>query len=300
MSTMDLVRHLRFFVTIAEEGHFGRAASRLHMTQPPLSQGLRRLEERLGVALVDRTPRGGTLTSAGRELLPRARMLVSDADRFEEEGARLSGSRDGSVRWGVVGGLSDSIVLACVRALGNAEPTREQMQANVTTTTAGATALVEAVRQRIMDVAVVEHPALLDGVRHGPVLRIPRWLVVPEGHPVTVAAQPRVRMLRGLSFATMPRADNPPAHDLLVDLWRERGLDPDVVTADDERSLLAQVASGGAFGVTTTRPSDLPGVCWVPSLREETVMRVRVIWNAERDLPLHMSALDRVLLEAGR
>ena len=77
---MNLLRHLAFFVTVAEERHFGRAALRLDMAQPPLSQGVRRLEARLGVGLFDRGPGGVSLTPAGRDLLPRARALLEDAD----------------------------------------------------------------------------------------------------------------------------------------------------------------------------------------------------------------------------
>ncbi|MYW71067.1 LysR family transcriptional regulator, partial [Pseudonocardia sp. SID8383] len=76
---MDLLRHLTFFVAVAEERHFGRAAARLGMTQPPLSQGLRRLEARLGTSLFDRGPGGVSPTAAGRDLLPRARALIEDA-----------------------------------------------------------------------------------------------------------------------------------------------------------------------------------------------------------------------------
>ena len=73
---MDLLRHLEFFVAIAEEEHFGHAAARLGIAQPPLSQGLQRLERALGVVLVDRSSRGARLNAVGRDLLPRARALL--------------------------------------------------------------------------------------------------------------------------------------------------------------------------------------------------------------------------------
>ncbi|MFP3467751.1 LysR family transcriptional regulator, partial [Leifsonia sp. SIMBA_070] len=75
-------------------GHFGHAAARLEMTQPPVSQGLRRLEKELGVELIRRGPQGAVLTGAGRELLPRARVLVDDAERFAGEARRLREHRD--------------------------------------------------------------------------------------------------------------------------------------------------------------------------------------------------------------
>lgn len=155
MVAMDLLRHLSFFVAVAEEGHFGNAASRLGMTQPPLSQGVRRLEQRLGAELVQRSARGVGLTDAGRQLLPRARLLVADAARFEDEAHRIAGGRDAVVRWGVPHSVADCVVVRCVRALRDADEARPT---RVVTTTASTTELVDAVRTGSLDVAVVEHP----------------------------------------------------------------------------------------------------------------------------------------------
>jgi DNA-binding transcriptional LysR family regulator len=299
MIAMDLLRHLSFFVAVAEEGHFGNAAQRLGMTQPPLSQGVRRLEQRLGTELVQRGARGVGLTDAGRQLLPRARLLVADAARFEDEAQRIAGGRDAVVRWGVPHSVADGVVVRCVRVLRDADGARGT---RVVTTTAPTTELVDAVRAGSLDVAVVEHPALLTGLDSGPVLKLRRWVVVPDDHPVATAKKAQVRMLRGLTLATGPRWDNPPAHDLLVDLWRARGLDPDIVVAPGPRELLTHVSAGGHFGVTTTAPTVMPGVAWVELLRDELALRLRVVWRSGSgsDVAASAAALDRVLFKADR
>ena len=84
------VRHLRYFVAVAEERHFGRAAARLHVTTPPLSQRIRELEEDLGVRLFERTSRKVTLTPAGERLLVEARDVLRAMDRFDAVGAELA------------------------------------------------------------------------------------------------------------------------------------------------------------------------------------------------------------------
>src|ERR1700712_4406213 len=77
---IDLVRHLEFFVAVADELHFGRAADLVGVRQPPLSQGVQRLERRLGALLFERGPRGVRLTPAGALLLPRARAILAEVE----------------------------------------------------------------------------------------------------------------------------------------------------------------------------------------------------------------------------
>ena len=285
---MDLIRHLGYFVAIADEGHFGRAATVLDMTQPPLSQGLRRLEGRLGVELVHRTRQGAVLTAAGRQLLPRARLLVEDATRLLAEAQRIARTR-GTVHWGATAALPDRIVTAGIAALRTGNTSAEA----VSTTVGSTVDLVAAVRSGLCDVAMIEHPALVDGVEARPVVKLPRWVVVPAEHRTATAERPVFPMLAGLGYAASPRAANPPASDTVRDLLRERGLDALTVTVHDDRALLAAVAAGTCFGLTTIPPSDIPGVAWIRMAPHSVALRCRVIHRPGADQ--QADALDRVL-----
>ncbi|MFF2085996.1 LysR family transcriptional regulator [Nocardia sp. NPDC058176] len=285
MAVMDLLRHLRFFVSVADEGHFGKAAAALRMTQPPLSQGLRRLEQHLEVELIHRTSQGAMLTEAGRQLLPRARLLVDDADRLLAESRRIA-QLSGSVRFAATAAVPDRLVAACVTAL-------RVDGAEVSTALGTTVDLIAEVRAGVCDLAVIEHPALVDGVEAGPVVKLPRWLVVPAGHRTTTAERPTFPMLAGLRFAHPPRAANPPAFDSMRDLLRERGLDAQPLAATEDRAVLAAVAAGSSFGVTATPPTPTPGVAWLTLAPQSVALRVRVVRRA--DAAGQAEALDRVL-----
>src|SRR5215207_5787117 len=99
---MDLLRHLRYFVAVAEELHFGRAAERLHMSQPPLSQAIKALEQRLGTQLLTRTTRAVALTAAGEVMLEQCRRLVNVADEAETATRDAATGQAGRLRIGAV------------------------------------------------------------------------------------------------------------------------------------------------------------------------------------------------------
>ncbi len=288
MSAMDLIRHLRFFVAVADTGHFGRAAAELEMTQPPLSQGLRRLEEYIGTPLVHRTQQGAVLTAAGAQLLPHARSLVDGSDRFLTEAVRVAGAR-AVVRWGACVALPDRLLTACVAALC------AETDAAVTTESGTTVDLIDAVRSGRCDFAVVELPTLVDGVEAGPVTKIPRWVVVPKDHRSAHAERPRFPMLSDLAFATPARTGNPGAFDAVRDLLRERGLEVDTTTAPDDRAVLAAVAAGTHFGMSTTRPGSAPGVAWLPLAPAAIALQVRLVWRTGADIDRYVAALDRVV-----
>ncbi|MEW2180103.1 LysR family transcriptional regulator [Streptomyces sp. NPDC005406] len=263
-------RHLEIFVALAEEEHFGTAAQRVGITQPPLSQGLRRLEALLGVRLFDRE-RGVFLTEEGALLLPHARRALAALAELRETGARehADGRR---LRLGltpeVPASLAADVAAAPVRA---GERTRIGM---VTASTAALLGDVEAGR---LDLAVIRHPSVLHGLAAGRVILLPTWVLVPAGLQQAGGAVPL-----GLPVAVRPRVEAPAAHDLFVDTLAGRGRRVETVVVADERAGLALVASGQAVLVTADDALTASGVSRRAATEPPLPLRLRVAWNPRR------------------
>ncbi len=232
---------MQYFLAVVDELHFGRAADALGISQPPLSQGIQRLERRLGAELFDR----GTvvrLTPAGEDLVPRARRLVAAA----ADVVMHSVGPAGTLRLGVVAPLPTTSVAALVTVLRS-----EIGERVVTTHTAGSLDLIEAVRTGRLDLAVVEHPTVLDPalVRSG-VVRLRRWLLVPGDHVLAKRRTVSLDALAGDRLAIGVRADNPAAYDLLADTFAAANVSLAPVAAPDDRSAVLVAASGRALSLT--------------------------------------------------
>src|SRR5436309_10286813 len=147
------LRHLRYFVAVAEELHFGRAAARLHIAQPPLSQQILRLEAELGVELLRRNRRSVRLTDAGRLLLEQSRPLLAQADHVEQLLRQASAGEVGRLAVGFVGSASYEALPRILREFRDRHPQVELRLDELTT--AGQVAALNAGR---IDVGLVRPP----------------------------------------------------------------------------------------------------------------------------------------------
>lgn len=239
---MDVVRHLRYFVALAEVRHYGECAQRLGITQPPLSQGIKRLEQHLGVRLFDRGVRGVWLTPAGEALLPRARQLVADAVALAEAARRVA--EDVPLRLGLppdLGARGEEVVRAASGLVGTVEP---RVLAGVT--------LAAQLAEGSLDVAVVRHPAVVDGTDAGPVVRHPAFLHDATGETTAVRLSDVA-----LPVAVLPRWQQPPVHDQLLEGLQRHRHEAGVVVVPDLVTARAVVAAGQAVMLTPdagTRP----------------------------------------------
>lgn len=252
---MDLLRHLRFFLAVAEERHFGQAAAALGMTQPPLSQGIQRLERHLGVQLFERDARSVRLTDAGTALLPRADELVAAADRLTAEVG--SWSESPTARVGLTADLEERIA-GCVSTLAAG-------QIRISPLIGGSVELLDQVKDGSLDLAVTRHPGIADGTVPREVITLPTRIVgAPGPAPVRMAAVE-------LPLVVPQRRHHPAAHDQLVDSLRRAGHSGEVLEHDDPLTRRALVAAGKA--VTLTVQGSRNGV----ELHDRLPLRLRVV-----------------------
>ena len=190
------LRHLRYFVCVAEEMHFGRAASRLGISQPPLSQQIRALEEELGVRLFERTSRRVRLTEAGSLFLPEARQTLQQADRAAET-ARLA-HRGEIGRLAISFPPSGPFVPQVAAALYTFSETHPRV--TLTLEELGRAEQIEGVQQGHLDIGIVrgfDPPPLPDGVDAELLLEEQMVLAMRQDHALALqAAEPTIRDLR--------------------------------------------------------------------------------------------------------
>lgn len=281
------LRHLRYFVAVAEERHFGRAAARLHMAQPPLSQQVRQLEAELGVRLLHRTTRRVDLTEAGAAYLERARAILGEVEEAGHQARRVAAGLVGAVSIGCVGSATYSLLPALARALRAELP-------GIDFTFRGEMLVpdqVAALGAGTLDVALLRPPVLDLDLRVRRV-RTERLIVaLPSTHPLT--AKPRVRVADLAGEDLIVHAGRSVMYDQVLGLCREAGFEPRVAQEVEETSTLVTfVAAGLGLAVVPEPVSSLAlgGVAYRPLVGPVRRVELAVATRSEES-----ASIDRVL-----
>jgi DNA-binding transcriptional LysR family regulator len=241
------LRHLRYFQAVAEERHFGRAAARLHMAQPPLSQQIRQLEEELGVTLLRRTTRRVDLTPAGEAYLVRVRAILQSVQAAGDEAVRIGNGLEGRLVIGCVGSATYSLLPTLARAL------REQLP-GVDFAFRGemlSPDQLDALRDGSIDLALMR--PLTDLAQGADVtvtsLRKDRYVVaLPEGHRLAGRSRVRVADLRGEDLIVHAGRGRSAMYDAVTALCRDAGFEPTIRHEVAETSTLVTFVAA-ALGV---------------------------------------------------
>ncbi|MFE0604293.1 LysR family transcriptional regulator [Streptomyces sp. NPDC058892] len=282
---MDIVGHVRCFVAVAEERHFGRAAVRLGMAQPPLSQRIQRLEKELGVRLFERTSRSVTLTPGGALLLDDARALLARTDAFLAGAARIRDGRSGLLRAALPSGIAGESVAAILAGLRRHQPGLEVELHELST----AEQLARMACHEL-DAGLIHHPCDTTGLELGPVLRRELGVLLPPASPLAARAEVPLSALTGCDLVLFPRADAPALYDELLTTCARGGYTPDTVRHGQGDSFIrGLIRSVNAVAFTAPpepgRPADdsEAGTVWRPLTGAPLAWRFSAAWPTDRN-----------------
>lgn len=284
------LRSLRYFVMLAEELHFGRAAKRLSMTQPPLSQSISGLERELGVRLFERTRRKVALTHAGTAFLDEARATLARATQAIETARRADRGEVGRLSVGYLAATAYSLLPLILRDFARGFP-GVKLELRERTLPQQFDALLRG----DIDVALLRPPVAAAELASETVLSERFVLALPARHPLCALRRVPARRLATEPFVMFPRQPGLVFHDLVMDFCLRTGFTPRVAQEANQTHTVVGLVSAGigvALVPASTQKIGLVGVAYRP-LREATpYAKTAVAWRREDSSPVIKAFLD--------
>lgn len=274
-------RHLRCFTVLAEELHFGRAAQRLAMTQPPLSLNIQQLEASVGARLFERNSRGVALTAAGLAFLPRAQALLEQAAMAAREARDVGQGLAGQLHIGFAGTVLYRGLPQVLRAFGSAHPRLRLVLRELSSSEQ----LVELVHDRL-DLGFVHTTRVPAGFSQILVSSQPFMACLPSSHPLASEAVLPLAQLRGEVFAIVMRAVSPDYHDRILAACADAGFEPALhFELRHWLSVVSVIAQGLGVALVPAalQQAGLPGVVFVPLAQPLAPYDTHCLWRTGHD-----------------
>jgi DNA-binding transcriptional LysR family regulator len=281
------LRHLRYFVAVAEELNFSRAAERLHMAQPPLSAAIRQLEQELGTELLLRTTREVRLTDSGRSFLEGAHRTLDELDRARIGAQRAAAGEVGQLRVAFSWSARFETLPAIGRSFRSSHPdvsllTEEMWNARMLPT----------LRSGAVDLAVALCPEIAGEFSYLPIRSEPVIALLTEAHPLAGRQTLDLRDLAKERFLFFPRELAPRLYDVMIGLCRHAGFEP-VATGESfhsgwELQILAEVDVVALAPASVAR--ELPnGIAAVPVADPTAQLETAIVWRKDDPSPTGMA-----------
>ena len=274
------LKHLRYFVAVAEELHFGRAARRLHIVQPTLSTQIQRLEAEVGARLLNRTKRSVSLTGAGRVFLEEARLAIEHSERAVQGARRAASGELGRLNVGVTpnatyGVLTDVVSLYRERCPDVAVVPRE----------IHSTVQIEALREGSIGVGFLRLPAdhEYEDLEVKPFVREPLMAVLPKSHHLSAQKRVPLESLNGEPFLIPDRELEPGYHAQLMAICERAGFAPKVAQETAEIQIgMALTATGEYVGLlpASARNLKMTGVVFKRLAEPVPEIELSVAWRS--------------------
>ncbi|MDM7252391.1 LysR family transcriptional regulator [Klebsiella grimontii] len=276
------LRHLRYFIAVAEELHFGHAAARLNISQPPLSQQIQILEQQIGARLFARTNRSVSLTEAGRQFLADSRQILSQVDDAAARAARLHHGETGELRIGFTS--SAPFIKAVSDTLSTFR--RRYPDVHIQTRETNTREQIVSLNEGALDLGLMRNTQLPETLVWERVLREPLLAMVPRDHPL--ASQPRVslRELAREPFVFFDPHVGTGLYDDILGLLRRYDLTPTIAQEVGEAmTIIGLVAAGLGVSIlpASFRRVQLSEMCWLPIEEQDAVSEMWLVWSKHRE-----------------
>lgn len=279
------LRQLRYFIAVAQERHFGRAAQRLHMTQPPLSMQIRQLEEELGVALFIRNTRKVALTDAGRVFLRHAQSTLAGLSRGVQETQHAESGLAGRLEVGFISSATLSVLPPTLHEFNTRYPA-----VNLELKEVSSGHQIDALYDEIIRVGIVRLPIQATGIIVEPLLRESLIVALPENHALAACARLDLESIATQPLIFSHRQDMPGFHDHIRGLFERRNLTPNIRQRTLQLETIIGLVAGGV-GISllpsSSRHLRRDGVVYRPLIAEDSETWLGIIHrDAEHSLLL--------------
>ncbi len=281
------LRQLRYFVAVAEEMHFGRAARRLHMTQPPLSQAIQALEAQLGAVLFARTRRSVALTAAGDALLSEARRLLLQVEALPALARRAAAGETGTLSLAFVSIADYNLLPHALREFSAAYPAVQISLQEATTDIQ-----LDMLAAGTIDAGIVIAPlpdALMRDIDYLPLLSEPLVLALPEHSPHARHRKVSLKQLADQPLVIFPRRIGPRFQDLIFSCFHDAGITPRIgQEAIQMQTIVSLVSAGIGIALVPQSVSNLkrPGVKYCALKEASPKVEFGLAWRRDNTSPV--------------
>ncbi|ABR84332.1 MULTISPECIES: LysR family transcriptional regulator [Pseudomonas aeruginosa group] len=293
------LRHLRYFIAVAEELHFGRAAERLGISQPPLSQQIQALEEEIGARLFERTNRRVELTDAGRLFLDESRQVLAQVDKAVLLARRAHLGELGELKIGFTSSAPfTSTIPSSIHAFRKAYP-----EVHLDLQEMSSRQVLRALLEESLQVGVIRPLALPDTVHSVELFREPLVAVLRADHPLAAGSEDglAIAALAEEPFVFFPRSYGTGLYDQVIALTRQAGFSPRIAQEASEAMTIIGLVSAG-LGVSilpaSFRRTRVDGVVYRTLGDPEATTAVWLVRRQNEGSPLALSFIDLVTREA--
>lgn len=291
------LRHLRYFIAVAEELHFGHAAARLNISQPPLSQQIQILEQQVGARLLARTNRSVSLTPAGRQFLADSRQILSQVDEAAARAMRLHLGETGELRIGFTS--SAPFIKAVSDTLSSFR--QRYPDVHIQTREINTREQISPLNEGLLDLGLMRNTPLPETLAWEVILREPLLAMIHKDHPLAVRSAVSLVELAQEPFVFFDPHVGTGLYDEILGLMRRYQLTPTITQEVGEAmTIIGLVAAGLGVSIlpASFRRVQLTEMRWVPIIEADAVSEMWLVWSKHHEQGSAAARFKQQLLTA--